>query len=272
MNDLQELEIELLLQAVFRRFGYDFREYAPASLKRRIVSVLRSEGLWTVSGLQEKVLHDPACRERFLLALSVTETALFRDPGYFLAFRRKAVPRLRTYPSLRVWHAGCATGEEVYSMAILLREENLYDRTRIYATDISEVVLERARAGTFPLSSADAYARSYREAGGKHRLADYYTVSQGGAVICPSLKENVTFSHHNLAVDGSFNDFHVVMCRNVMIYFTKPLRERVHRLLFDSLTHFGILGLGNRESLQFTPHEKDYEPLDDKWRLYQKRV
>jgi chemotaxis protein methyltransferase CheR len=269
-DDLQALEIELLLEGVFRRYGYDFREYAGASLRRRIGHALRAEGLTTVSGLQERVLHDPACGERVLCALTVTTTAMFRDPGFYLAFRNEAVPLLRTYPYLRIWHAGCSTGEEVYSMAIMLQEEGLYDRCLIYATDLNEQALAQAREGRFPLEATEKEAGNYLLAGGKKRLSDYYQSTGGRALFRPSLRENLAFCPHNLTMDRSFNEFNVIFCRNVLIYFQKPLQQRVHRLLYESLDRFGILGLGQKEALQFTPHERDYEPLDPEWKIYRR--
>jgi chemotaxis protein methyltransferase CheR len=269
-HELEVLEIDLLLEGVFRRYGYDFREYAYASLKRRIMNAVRSEGLTTVSGLQEKLLHDLGCMERFLLALTVNVTSMFRDPGFFLAFRNRAVPLLRTYPFLRIWHAGCSTGEEVYSMAILLQEERLYDRCLIYATDMNEAVLKRAREGIFPLEATENHAGDYLLAGGKKSLSDYYTDGCGRAIFRASLRDNMVFCPHNLTMDRSFNEFNVILCRNVMIYFRKSLQQRVHQLLYESLATFGILGLGARESLQFTPHENDYEPLDSEWKMYRR--
>jgi chemotaxis protein methyltransferase CheR len=269
-SELEILETELLLEAIFRRYGYDFRQYAPASLRRRVASIMIAEGIATISGLQEKVLHDPGCMERFLLALSVNVTSMFRDPGFFLTFRRRAVPLLKTYPFIRIWHAGCSTGEEVYSMAVLLQEEGLYDRCRIYATDMNEAVLRRAREGIYPLASVDEYTRNYQRAGGSANLADYYTAAYGNAIFRSSLKENLVFSQHNLAMDGSFNEFNVILCRNVMIYFSQPLQHRVHRLFHESLAMFGILGLGSKESLRFTPHEHDYEQLETGCKLYRR--
>jgi len=265
-----ELEIRLLLEGVFHRYGYDFREYSRASLRRRIGNVIHAEGLTTVSGLQEKVLHDPACMERFLLALTVNVTSMFRDPGFFQTFRHNVVPLLRTYPFIRIWHAGSSTGEEVYSMAILLQEEGLYDRCRIYATDMNQAVLRRAREGVFPLESMDQYAENYQRSGGKKQFAEYYTSGYGSAIFRSSLKENIIFAQHNLATDGSFNEFNVILCRNVMIYFQRSLQEQVHNLLYESLAMFGILGLGSKESLQFTPHEKDYETLECGTKLYRR--
>jgi chemotaxis protein methyltransferase CheR len=255
---------------VFRRYGYDFREYAGASLRRRLGHALRAEGLQTVSGLQEKVLHDPVCGERLLHALTVNATSLFRDPGFFQAFRNKAVPVLRTYPYLRIWHAGCSTGEEVYSMAIMLQEEGLYDRCLIYATDMNERVLGRAREGCFALEATEKEAGTYLCAGGKKRLSDYYQSSGGSAVFRASLKANIVFCPHNLTMDRSFNEFNVIWCRNVLIYFKKALQQRVHRLFYESLARFGVLGLGQKESLQFTPHESDYEPLEPEWKIYRR--
>jgi len=269
-GSLEALELDLLLEAVYRRYGYDFREYAHASLKRRVMNVVRAEKLETISGLLEQVLHDPACMERFLLALSVNVTSMFRDPHFFLTFRKKVVPLLRTYPFVRIWHAGCSTGEEVYSMAILLQEEGLYEKCRIYATDMNESVLRRAREGIVPLDAAESYAVNYKKAGGVRALPEYYTSAYGNALFRASLRQNVVFSQHNLALDGSFNAFNVILCRNVMIYFRKPLQERVHNLLYDSLDMFGILGLGGKESLQFTSHERDYVQLEVGTKLYRR--
>jgi chemotaxis protein methyltransferase CheR len=270
IREREDLEIELLLEAIFRHYGYDFREYAAASLKRRLHNMLQLENLETVSRLQERILREPDCMGRFLTVLSVNVTALFRDPEFFLAFRNRVASLLRTYPFVRIWHAGCSTGEEVYSMAILLQEEGLYDRCRIYATDMDGTVLKRAREGIFPLDAMKQYARNYRKAGGIRLLSDYYTGAYGNALIRPSLRENVIFSQHNLATDSSFNEFHVILCRNVMIYFTRALQERVHNLFYESLALFGVLGLGNKESLQFTPHEHNFEQLEPGVRLFRR--
>ena len=269
-QDLETVEIDLLLEAIYRHYGYDFRGYARASLKRRILYSMEREGSQTISGLQERVLYDPLCMERFLLALSINVTALFRDPEFFLMFRNKVVPTLGTYPFLRIWHAGCSSGEEVYSMAILLEEEGLYDRCRIYATDMNDTVLQRAREGIFSAQTAAQGAANYTKAGGKRSLSEYYTSAYGNAIFRASLRDNLHFSQHNLAVDGSFNEFHVILCRNVMIYFAKPLQQRVHNLLYESLAMFGILGVGTKENLQFTPHERDYEQLASGHKLYRR--
>ncbi|MDQ3822636.1 MAG: protein-glutamate O-methyltransferase CheR [Actinomycetota bacterium] len=269
-DELERIETELLLEGIYRRYGFDFREYAPASLKRRLWRRIHAEGLTSVSALQERVLHDSACMERLLLDLSINVTAMYRDPSFYAAFREKVVPLLRTYPFARVWVAGCSTGEEVYSLAILLEEEGVYAKTRIYATDINESVLERARSGVFPLDKMQEYTRNYIAAGGGRAFSEYYVANSDGAVFSRSLIENVVFAQHNLVSDRSFNEFHVIMCRNVMIYFDKPLQDRVHSLFYDSLATFGVLALGHKESIRFSPHEEAYEALDPDERLYRK--
>lgn len=269
-NELEDIEIKLLLEGIFRYYGFDFRNYAPASIKRRIWNTIRAERLTSVSGLQEKVLHDRACMERFILNISVNVTAMFRDPNFFLALRNKIVPLLRTYPFIRIWHAGCSTGEEVYSMAILLQEEGLYHRCRLYATDMNEMVLKQAATGIFPLRLMQEYTQNYLKAGGKQSFSEYYTAGYDNAIFSSSLKENIIFSQHNLAIDGSFNEFNVILCRNVLIYFNKLLQQQVYKLLYDSLVMFGVLGLGYQESLKLTPYEKYYEQLDVTEKLYRR--
>jgi chemotaxis protein methyltransferase CheR len=270
VEQLEDIEIQLLLEGVYRYYGFDFRNYAPASIKRRILESVRNEKMETVSAFQDKLLHDPDCLERFLKRLSVNVTAMFRDPSFYLTFRTKVVPMLRTYPFVRLWHAGCSTGEEVYSMAILLQEEGLYERCRLYATDMSAEALRQAREGIFPLASMQEYTSNYLQAGGRHFFSDYYTAQYDNVIFDSALKRNLIFSEHNLVTDGSFNEFHVILCRNVMIYFNKVLQTRVHNLMYESLTMFGVLGLGNKESLRFTPREEFYEELDTRDRLYRK--
>ncbi len=269
-EDLESLEIQLLLEGVYRRYGFDFREYAYASLRRRIREAMHLEGEKTVSGLQARVLHDPSCWKRFFLKLGVNITSMFRDPSFFLAFRRKVVPLLASRPFIRIWHAGCATGEEVYSMAILLQEEGLYDRCRIYATDLNEAVLRRGRSGIYPEALVKEYTSNYMKAGGTGSLSDYYTARYGSAIFRSSLRENIVFSQHDLAIDGSFNEFHVIFCRNVMIYFDRSLQHRVHTMLYSSLATFGVLGLGRRETLRYTPSESSYGVLVPDEALFRK--
>jgi chemotaxis protein methyltransferase CheR len=258
---LEELEIDLLLEAIYRQHGFDFRGYARSSLRRRVRAVVAAESLTTVSGLMERMLHDRACLDRLLLGLSVNVSAMFRDPRFFLAFRRQAVPLLRTYPFIRIWQAGCSTGEEVYSLAILLQEEGLYDRSRIYATDMNELVLRKARSGIFPIDVMQKYTANYSASGGTGTLSDYYTAAYDHVVLRQSLRDHVVFAQHNLATDGVFNEFNVILCRNVMIYFTPPLQQRVHDLFAQSFATFGLLGIGSHESLPIAMDAHEYEPL-----------
>jgi chemotaxis protein methyltransferase CheR len=270
VNTLEDIEIGLLLEGLYRVHGFDFREYSRASLKRRVLELMRAEKLETVSAFQDKILHDAACLDRFLLGLSVHATAMFRDPSFYLTFRKRVVPLLRTYPTVQIWIAGCSTGEEVYSLAILLQEEKLYAKSRIYATDISQAVLRRAREGIFPLAAMRDYTANYHQAGGTHEFSDYYTAQYDSVIFSAGLRNNIVFSEHNLATDGSFNEFQVILCRNVMIYFNKDLQARVHNLLYDSLSMFGVFGLGNKESLKFTPRAAFYEHLNENDKLYRK--
>jgi len=269
-HDVDEIELDLLLEGVYRRYGFDFREYAPASLRRRVWRRVHAEGLTTLSALQAKVLHDPACMERLLLDLSINVTAMYRDPTFYVAFRQKVVPLLRTYPFTRIWVAGCSTGEEVYSLSILLHEEGVAERARIYATDINESVLDRARSGVFPLDKMREYTQNYIRAGGERAFSEYYVAKYDGAQFQRSLVDNVVFAQHNLVSDRSFNEFNVIVCRNVMIYFDRALQDHVHRLFYESLMTFGVLALGAKESIRFSPHEHAYEELDAGERLYKK--
>ena len=269
-SDLERLEIELLLEGVYRHYGFDFRSYAFASIRRRLWKRVEGEGLATISELQAKILHDPDAMERLLLDLSVNVTAMFRDPSFYREFRERIIPLLRTYPFLRIWHAGCSTGEEVFSMAILLEEEGLYDRARLYATDINDVVLQRARQGIFPLDRMQEYTENYLRAGGKRSFSEYYTAKYDGALFTPSLTRNIVFSQHNLVTDRSFSEFHVIFCRNVLIYFDRTLQNRVHSLFYDSLVMLGILALGSKESLKFSKYEPCYEKLSATEKLYRK--
>ncbi len=269
-NELELLEIELLLEAVHRRYAFDFRDYAPASLRRRLWRRAQAEGVRTISALQDKLLHDPVVMERLLLDLSVTTTSMFRDPGFWLAFRQKVVPVLRTYPFVRIWTAGCSTGEETYSTAIVLAEEGLLERSRIYATDINAAVLTRGRNGMFPLAKMREGSDNYLRAGGTRAFSDYYISGYDHARFCRPLSDNIVWAQHNLVSDASFNEFHVILCRNVLIYFAKPLQDRVHALVHGSLAPFGFLGLGSRETLRFTAREEDYAPVVEAERLYRR--
>ena len=268
--ELEQIEIELLLEGIYQHYGFDFRSYAYASIRRRLWKRIEAEGLSTISALQDRVLHDSDLMERLLLDLTINVTAMFRDPGFYRVFREQVVPTLRTYPFIRIWHAGCATGEEVYSMAILLEEEGLYERSRIYATDINEVVLQKAKAGIFPIDRMQEYTENYIAAGGKRSFSDYYVAKYDGALFQPSLTKNVVFSQHNLVTDRSFSEFNVILCRNVLIYFDKTLQARVLTLFYDSLAMFGALALGSKESLRFSPYEECYEQINDREKIYRK--
>jgi chemotaxis protein methyltransferase CheR len=268
--DLEAIEVRLLTDGIYRHYGFDFRDYSMPSLRRRVWKRVYAEGLGTISGLQEKVLHDPACMERLLLDLSINTTAMFRDPTFYLAFRTKVVPLLRTYPFVRIWHAGCSTGEEVYSMAILLQEEGLLDRCRIYATDINEAVLQRAKEGIFPINTMQENTSNYIAGGGNGTFSEYYTARYDYAIFRPALRENVVFAQHNLVTDSSFNHFNVILCRNVLIYFNNTLQDRVQQLFLQSMEMFGILGLGKKETLKFSEVADHYEVVDHEDRLYRR--
>jgi chemotaxis protein methyltransferase CheR len=267
---VEEIEFELLLEGVFRQWGFDFRNYAPSSLRRRVMNFMRGEHIASISALQDRVLHDEDWLNRFLYSLSVNVSAIFRDPGFYRSFRKEVVPLLRTYPFVRIWLAGVSMGEEVYSLAILLQEEGLYDRCRIYATDINEAVLKKAKEGIYPLDLMQSYTSNYIKAGGNREFSNYYTAAYDRAIFKSSLRDNVVFAQHNLAGDASFNEFHVILCRNVMIYFNSQLQADVHRLLYASLVMFGILGLGAKETLKFSPHEHAYEEIDKAAKLYRR--
>jgi len=268
--DLETLELQLLLEGIYRQYGFDFREYAPASLKRRVWRRVQQEGVGSITALLERVLHDPMCMERLLLDLSINVTSMFRDPTFYGAFRERVVPVLRTYPFTRIWVAGCSTGEEVYSLAILLHEEGVLDRTRLYATDINQVVLDRARTGVFPLDKMREYTENYIRAGGRRSFSEYYLAKYEGALFDRTLTENVDWAQHTLGQDRAVQEFKVIICRNVMMYFDRALKNRVHRLFYESIERFGILCLGHKESIRFTEYEHCYEELDPREKLYRR--
>ena len=269
-RDLEALELRLLLEALHAHYGYDFRGYSRSSLRRRVWRRITEEQVSTISGLQELVLHDPAAMDRLLVDLSINVTSMFRDPTFYRSLRTTVLPLLRTYPYIRIWNAGCSTGEETYSLAIVLREEGLAERTRIYATDINEGVLRQAKEGFFPLDRMRDFTRDYIRAGGAAAFSDYYKVYGDRVRFDPTLVEPVVFAQHNLVSDGRFNEFHLVMCRNVLIYFDRDLQDRVHGLFYDSLVRFGMLALGHKESIRFTSHAEDYAELDAQEKLYRR--
>jgi len=269
-DELEKIEINLLLEGICRYYGFDFRNYVYSSIRRRIWYRIRAERLKSVSSLQEKVLHDPCMMERLLADFSIHVSEMFRDPYFFKSFRKKVVPLLKELPFVRIWHAGCSTGEEVYSMAITLHEEGLYHKTKIYATDMNGDLLKKAKDGVFSLDKMQAYKYNYQLAGGAKEFAEFFEVHHDKIVFNPFLTKNVVFAQHNLATDHSFNEFHVIICRNVMIYFDRVLQNRVHGLFYESLCTSGILGLGGKEDIAFNDYSHCYEAFDPEQKIYRK--
>ncbi|WP_431309010.1 CheR family methyltransferase [Halalkalibacter lacteus] len=260
----------MLLEAIYRYYGYDFREYALPFIQRRVYHRVRKEKLTSISALQEKVLRDPQVMQKLFSDFSINVTEMFRDPPFFKSLRTKVVPIMKEQKHIRIWHVGSSTGEEVYSMAILLYEEGLYDKSKIYATDIDACNLEKAKQGIFSIDGMQLYTQNYFEAGGKRAFSEYYKALGEQVVFHPFLKENVVFAQHNLAMDHSFNEFDMIICRNVLIYFNKTLQNKVHQLLYESLRIKGFLGLGQREGIRFTSYGNCYEEFDSKEKLYRK--
>jgi chemotaxis protein methyltransferase CheR len=265
-----DTELRMLMEAVYLKYNYDFRDYTGASQKRRVLAALRAMDCATVPALQAKVMHEAAAFARLLQYLTIPVTEMFRDPEYYAAVRSQVAPFLRTYPSLKIWVAGCSTGEEVWSLAILLKEEGLLERSIVYATDINPASLEAARRGVFALERMRLYTENYQKAGGARAFSDYYTAAYGGALFDRSLVENVTFADHSLATDSVFSETHFVSCRNVMIYFNRRLQDRVLGLFHESLCHRGFLGLGSKESIEFSSYTKVFEALARRERLFRK--
>lgn len=270
--DAFDIELKMLVEAVYLKYNYDFRDYTGASQKRRILVAMREMECDTVSSLQAKVMHEPDGFAQLLQYLTIPVTEMFRDPEYWLAIREQVVPFLKTYPSLKIWVAGCSTGEEVYSFAILLQEEGLLERAIIYATDINPESLEAARRGVFNLERMRLYTENYQKAGGKRAFSDYYTAAYAGALFDRSLIENVTFADHSLATDSVFSETHFVSCRNVLIYFNRKLQDRVLGLFHESLCYRGFLGLGSKESIDFSSYANRFDVLARRERIFRKGV
>jgi chemotaxis protein methyltransferase CheR len=267
-----DIELRLLMEAIYLKYSYDFRDYTGASQKRRVLYALGQLGLPTISALQERVLRDREVFSRLLQFLTIPVSEMFRDPAYFLALRRLVVPMLHTYPSVKIWVAGCSTGEEVFSLAILLREEGLLARSRIYATDINPASLEKARQGIFPLEAVRNYTANYQRAGGVRAFSDYYTAAYDAARFDPSLCADVIFADHSLATDSVFAETQLVSCRNVLIYFNRQLQDRALGLFHESLCHRGFLGLGAKESIDFSGYADHFEVLSRAERVFRKRT
>jgi len=270
-NDTSELEISLLLEAVYQKYGYDFRQYSEAHIRRRIMSRMAMAGLENVSQVQAKVLNDETFAATLLQDLSITVTEMFRDKLFYRSLRENVLPILKTYPFVKIWHAGCATGEEAYSMAILLQEEGLYDRTTIYATDFNQQALNRGKEGIFSTGLIKEYTSNYQLSGGKESFSNYYTSNYDNVIMNQSLKKNIVWANHNLVTDAVFAEVHLVLCRNVLIYFDRDLQNKVQQLFYNSLINGGILCLGSKEGLRFTDLCDEYIELNAKQRIYKKK-
>lgn len=267
---IEDIEIRLLLEALYSRYHYDFRNYAMASVKRRLRQAREKLGFSTFSAMQDALLHDPAMLQRLLSFLTVQVSEMFRDPTYFKSIRERVIPHLRTYPSIKIWIAGCSSGEELYSFVILFREEGLEQRTLFYATDIDPQALAAAETGHFALDRIQLFTENHRKAGGRTSLSDYYTAAYGKAAFDKSLRKNVVFSDHSLVTDAVFAEMHLISCRNVLIYFDRPLQDRALGLFKDSLTRHGFLGLGAKETLRFSLHAPSFKEFVREDKIYQR--
>ena len=269
-NEIESVEISLLLDAIFLRYGYDFRGYAKASIRRRIIQFMQTSGATSISEMIPRMIHDESYFQKMAMEFSITVTEMFRDPTLFLSLRQNVLPVLKSYPFIKIWHAGCATGEEAYSLAILLQEEALDKRTTLFATDFNADALKKAREGILEMDQARLYTQNYQLSGGKGSFSDYYHAHYGALAIKQSLKEKITFANHNLVTDQVFSETHLILCRNVMIYFNKQLQERVLHLFYDSLVHGGFLCLGMKESLLFSKYQDCFKVIDQKNKIFQK--
>ncbi|HWI40385.1 MAG TPA: protein-glutamate O-methyltransferase CheR [Verrucomicrobiae bacterium] len=267
---VEEIEIDLLLEAIHRRYGYDFRQYAKASIRRKVRQMASTVGVQRIGELIPRLLHDQDLFGRVVGTFATPVTEMFRDPPFFRYLRESIVPYLRTYPFVRIWVAGCATGEEVYSLAILLREEGIYDRCTLFATDFVDPVLRRAAEGIYPLRSMKTNIANYLQAGGGRAFSDYYHADYDSVIMDASLRDNITFANHNLVTDGVFSEVHLVLCRNVLIYFNAALQSRVLNLFHDSLLHGGFLALGSKESLRQPEFAGRFADLESTWKVYRR--
>ncbi|WP_234571914.1 CheR family methyltransferase [Rhodohalobacter sp. 614A] len=270
-DQIIDYEIKALLEAVFLKYGYDFRDYSKAHVKRRILNRMQLSHIESVSVLQHRVLREEELANQLLRDLSINVTEMFRDPDFYKMVREKVVPILKTWSFIKIWHAGCSTGEEVYSMAILLKEENLYDRSQIYATDFNQYSLKKAEQGIFSSENMKKYARNYQASGAKGVFSDYYHAKYDSAIMDSSLKKNVVWANHNLVTDSDFAETQIIICRNVLIYFNNQLQNRVHKLFHSSLVNGGILCLGSKESIQFSEYGQFFEPVSKKQKIFKKK-
>lgn len=272
LNSNINLEIRLLLEAIYSKYGYDFRDYGKAHIKRRILHRLSTSKLNNISELQHKIIYDKEYLKTILEDLSITVTEMFRDPDFYKAVKNEIFPLLKTYPYFKIWHAGCATGQEVYSLAILLKEEGIYDRAQIYATDFNQLALQKAKDGIYPIERIKEYTQNYQKAGGKNSLSDYYTAKYESVIIDKSLKKNIVFADHNLVTDGVFAEVNMIICRNVLIYFNKELQDRVLQLFEDSLITGGFLCLGSKESMRFARNFRNFQTIVNNQKIYKKKL
>ena len=269
--DNERLEIQLLLEAIYQKYGYDFRDYACAHTKRRLEHRLSLEDLPSFSHMQHKVIYDEIFFDQLLLDLSINVTEMFRDPWFYRRVREAVIPHLKTYPFIKVWHAGCSAGQEVYSMGILLEEEGMKERSQIYATDFNEIILAKAKDGIYPMDLVREYTNNYQKAGGVHSFSDYYTADYDSVVMKRSLKEQILFSSHNLVTDGVFGEMQVIFCRNVLIYFNRELQNKVLELFYDSLCPGGFLCLGSKENIKFSSVANKFEAVAEREKIYRKK-
>ena len=268
---IEDIEVDLFLEAVYRRYGYDFRDYARMSIDRRVRHLLAASGCDTISEMTSRVIHDSDFCSEVVHAFSITVTEMFRDPEFYKGLREKVIPFLKTYPYIKIWHAGCASGEEVYSLAILLREEGLYDRATIFATDFNDTALKQAKSGVYSIEDMRLSIDNYQKSGGIYSLSDYYHADYDSVIMSSDLKKNITFANHNLAIDGVFSEIHLVLCRNVAIYFNKKLQERAYKLFEDSLVYGGFFCLGMKESIDFTEVRDSFTDVDSMLKIYSKK-
>ena len=271
-NEIQNIEIELLLEAIYQYYGYDFREYNRAHIKRRILHRLAFSKLKSVSELQAKILRDKECFNSVIRDLSINVTDMFRDPLFYKSIREEVIPVLKTYPYLKIWQAGCSTGEEVYSFAILLKEEGLYDRTQIYATDFNRNVLETAKKGIYGIENIKSFTENYQKSGGRNSFSDYYIAKYNSAIFDQSLKANIVFAEHNLVTDRVFAEVNMLICRNVLIYFNRDLQNKVLAIFDESLIKGGFLGLGNKETIMFSESSSNYSVVSERQKIYKKKI
>ena len=267
----ERIEIQLLLEAIYLKYGYDFRDYANAHTKRRLSHRLQMSGLHHFAEMQHEVIYNESFFNTLLLDLSINVTEMFRDPEFYRKVRALLIPILKTYPFIKIWHAGCSAGQEVYSMSILLEEEKMKHRAQLYATDFNEGILRQAKEGIYPIEVMKEYTANYQKAGGKGHFSDYYTADYDHVILKSRLRERVLFSSHNLVTDGVFGEMNLIFCRNVLIYFNRNLKNRVLNLFYDSLCAGGYLCLGSKESLKFTEWEDRFEQVDPRETIYRKK-